>query len=67
MTRLRRILPSVIAGVYVVIYLFPLYCMAISGFKTQAEIFADPPSLSPRAPTLDAFRYVVGHERTAIP
>jgi multiple sugar transport system permease protein len=60
--RLRRILPSLIAGGCVVIYLFPLYWMAISGFKTQAEIFADPPSLFPRAPTLDAFRYVIGHE-----
>jgi multiple sugar transport system permease protein len=63
--RLRRILPSVIAGGCVVIYLFPLYWMAISGFKTQAEIFADPPSFFPRAPTLDAFRYVVGHENMA--
>jgi multiple sugar transport system permease protein len=59
---LRRIVPSAIAGACVAIYLFPLYWMAISGFKTQAEIFADPPSFFPRAPTLDAFRYVVGHE-----
>ena len=43
----------------VVIYLFPLYWMLISGFKTQAEIFADPPTFVPRAPTLDAFRFVI--------
>jgi len=45
--------------------LFPLYWMAISGFKTQAEIFANPPSLVPRAPTLDAFHYVIGKENVA--
>jgi multiple sugar transport system permease protein len=63
--RLRRILPSAAAGTCVAIYLFPLYWMAISGFKTQAEIFADPPSFFPRAPTLDAFHYVVAHENMA--
>ncbi len=62
MIRLRRLLPAGIAGASVALYLFPLYWMAISGFKTQAEIFADPPSFFPRAPTLDAFRHVIGHE-----
>ena len=51
-------------GVCVAIYLFPLYWMAISGFKTQAEIFANPPSLFPHAPTLDAFRYVIRQEKS---
>jgi multiple sugar transport system permease protein len=55
----RRYIPSAIACVCVVIYLFPLYWMLISGFKTQAEIFADPPTFVPRAPTLDAFRFVI--------
>ena len=62
MTRLRHFAPSIVAGACVAIYLFPLYWMAISGFKTQAEIFADPPSFFPRAPTLDAFRHVVQNE-----
>ena len=53
---------SIGAGACVAIYLFPLYWMAISGFKTQAEIFADPPSFFPHAPTLDAFRHVVQNE-----
>ena len=29
-------------------YLFPVYWMFISGLKTSAEIFADPPSMVPR-------------------
>jgi multiple sugar transport system permease protein len=55
----KRYIPSAIACVCVMIYLFPLYWMLISGFKTQAEIFADPPTFVPRAPTLDAFRFVI--------
>jgi multiple sugar transport system permease protein len=62
---LRHYSPSVVAAACVALYLFPLYWMTISGFKTQAEIFADPPSFFPRAPTLDAFRYVIGHENMA--
>jgi len=54
--------PTLIAGVGVAIYLFPIYWMMISGFKTQAEIFSDPPSFFPRAPTLEAFAYVVLQE-----
>ena len=54
--------PTLIACIGVAIYLFPIYWMMISGFKTQAEIFSDPPTLFPRAPSLDAFRYVVFQE-----
>jgi multiple sugar transport system permease protein len=54
--------PTLIAGAGVAIYLFPIYWMMISGFKTQAEIFSDPPTFFPRAPTLDAFASVVLQE-----
>jgi len=54
--------PTLLACVGVAIYLFPIYWMMISGFKTQAEIFSDPPSFFPRAPTLDAFASVVLQE-----
>jgi multiple sugar transport system permease protein len=57
--RIGRYIPTLIAGACVAIYLFPLYWMLISGFKTQAEIFADPPTFIPHAPTLDAFRFVI--------
>ena len=59
MRRLRRVAPAVVAGLGVAAYLFPIYWMLISGFKTQSEIFATPPSFFPRAPTLAAFRFVV--------
>ena len=39
--------------------------MVASGFKTAAEIFANPPSLVPRNPTLDSFIYVIGRENIA--
>jgi multiple sugar transport system permease protein len=54
--------PTVLACAGLAIYLFPIYWMMISGFKTQAEIFSDPPTLFPRNPSLDAFRYVLLQE-----
>lgn len=57
-----RFAPTMLAGLAVAIYLFPIYWMLVSGFKTQAEIFADPPTFIPRDPTLDAFRFVVVRE-----
>jgi multiple sugar transport system permease protein len=49
-----------IAGV--ALYLFPIYWMFVSGLKTAAEIFANPPTLFPRNPTLDTFEYVIVRE-----
>ena len=46
-------------------YLFPVYWMLISGLKTSAEIFADPPSLVPLHPTLAAFQHVFERENVA--
>src|SRR5262249_1843834 len=54
--------PALFAWAGVALYLFPIYWMMVSGFKTQAEIFANPPTLIPRAPTLEAFEYVVVKE-----
>jgi multiple sugar transport system permease protein len=54
--------PTLIGIGAVALYLFPLYWMLVSGFKTPSEIVANPPTLIPRAPSLDAFRYVVEHE-----
>jgi multiple sugar transport system permease protein len=45
-----------IAGV--ALYLFPIYWMFVSGLKNSAEIFANPPALFPRAPSLAAFENV---------
>ena len=41
------------------LYLFPIYWMVITAFKEQADIFAIPPHLVPRPPTLSAFETAV--------
>jgi multiple sugar transport system permease protein len=51
-----------IAVAGVLVYVFPIYWMFVSGFKTSAEIFADPPTLIPERPTLSAFEYVFERE-----
>jgi multiple sugar transport system permease protein len=53
---------SLIGALCVTAYLFPIYWMFISGFKTTAEIFANPPTLFPREPTLESFRFVFERE-----
>lgn len=66
MSGLRQLLraqwPSVVAAAAVALYLFPLYWMLVSGFKTPAEIVANPPTLFPRTLSLDAFRNVILQE-----
>ena len=59
---LRAQWPSFVAAAAVALYLFPLYWMLVSGFKTPAEIVANPPTLFPRTLSLDAFRNVVLQE-----
>jgi multiple sugar transport system permease protein len=49
---------TVLGVLGVALYLFPIYWMFTSGLKTSAEIFASPPTIIPRAPTLAAFVYV---------
>jgi multiple sugar transport system permease protein len=56
---------SLIGGVGVALYLFPVYWMFASAFKTAAEIFATPPTLVPRNPSLDSFVYVFWRENIA--
>jgi multiple sugar transport system permease protein len=52
-----------VLGVFgVALYLFPIYWMFTSGLKSSAEIFASPPTIFPRAPTLAAFVYVFQRE-----
>jgi multiple sugar transport system permease protein len=59
---LRDRWPTLVAAAAVALYLFPLYWMLVSGFKTPAEIVANPPTLFPRTLSLDAFRNVVLQE-----
>ena len=39
-----------------IFYLFPVYWMVCTAFKTQMETFAQPPHLIPQNPTLASFR-----------
>ncbi len=58
----RRLILTVAGGVAVAIYLFPVYWMFVSALKSSAEIFAMPPTLVPRHPSLDAFFSVFARE-----
>lgn len=53
---------ALLGGFGVALYLFPVYWMLISGFKSSAEIFADPPTFFPRNPTLESFKYIFVRE-----
>jgi multiple sugar transport system permease protein len=62
LARRRAPLLTVIAVAGVGLYLFPIYWMFVSGLKDSAEIFANPPTLFPRAPSLAAFQHVFARE-----
>jgi multiple sugar transport system permease protein len=44
------------------VYLFPVYWMFASAFKTQAELFATTPTLVPKEASLGAFRWIFERE-----
>jgi len=58
----RTLALTVVGAVGVTLYLFPIYWMFVSGLKTAAEIFASPPTLIPRHPTLETFEYIFVRE-----
>ncbi|WP_342363868.1 carbohydrate ABC transporter permease [Terrarubrum flagellatum] len=58
----RDYIYTVIGVAGVALYLFPIYWMFASSLKNSAEIFANPPTLIPANPTLDAFRHVFQRE-----
>lgn len=69
MVALRRVklirrgwLYTAVAALGVAIYLFPIYWMFASAFKDSAEIFANPPTLVPRHPSLGAYEYAFWRE-----
>ena len=51
-----RIAKSAAAWVMAIFYLFPVYWMVCTAFKTQKETFVQPPHLITQNPTLDSFR-----------
>lgn len=50
----------------VALYLFPVYWMVISGFKSNAELFQRPPTLFPTAPSFDVFRQVFARDNVLL-
>jgi multiple sugar transport system permease protein len=52
----RNVVMNIIAIVIACIFLFPIYWIVINSFKTDGEIFANPPTLWPRSFTLDAYK-----------
>jgi multiple sugar transport system permease protein len=58
--RVAVILAYTVLAVVVVLYLFPFFWMVSTGLKPKAELYRYPPSVIPEAPTLDAFRSVLG-------
>ncbi len=56
------LLLTAIGVLAVAVYLFPVYWMLISGFKSAAEIFSNPPTFFPERPTLASFEYVLVRE-----
>ncbi|MDX3809931.1 carbohydrate ABC transporter permease [Bosea thiooxidans] len=56
------VLQSLTGWALVGIYLFPIYWMLISGFKTQSEIFANPPTFWPKDFSFDAYDFVFRRE-----
>jgi multiple sugar transport system permease protein len=51
----RNILLCCFSVLIAVIFLFPLYWVVINSFKLDGEIFSNPPTLWPKAFTLDAY------------
>ncbi len=44
----KGIFQSLLGLIIILIFLFPIYWMLISSFKTSAEIFANPPTFFPK-------------------
>jgi len=63
--RARSLTFTIVAFAGAAIYLFPIYWMLISGFKSSAEIFVNPPTFFPREPSLEAFHSVIVQENIA--
>lgn len=53
--RLQLAFTYLVLAVGLVGALFPIYWMVVNSFKTQVDLFAQPPTLFPQNPTLDAY------------
>jgi multiple sugar transport system permease protein len=62
----RRYFKTVIATLFVLAYLFPVYWMVATSLKSGGEIFAIPPKLIPIPPNFAAYSEEVIHNPTLI-
>ena len=51
----KKYMCTVIAVLFTLVYLFPLYWMVITSFKTKEEIFSAKPTFWPKSFSLDAY------------
>jgi multiple sugar transport system permease protein len=62
-SRLHHILRTafwfLLTSLCVVVLLFPVYWMIVTSLKPNVEVFKNPPTLLPKAPTLEAYRLVL--------
>ena len=52
---IQSVIWTILAILIAIVFLFPLYWIVTSSFKTDAEIFSKPPSLFPHTFTLDGY------------
>jgi len=55
----RTTLVYLLLIVVIIFLLFPVYWIVVTSLKTSGEALAYPPSLLPKAPTLDGYPYVI--------
>ena len=60
---LRQWLLLAIGVLIAAVYLFPVYWMVVSALKSAGEVNAVTPTLFPREPTLNAFRWIFEREK----
>jgi multiple sugar transport system permease protein len=61
--KLKSVLPKILVGLLLVIvmffYLFPVYWMVATSFKSLAELYDYPPTMLPTRPTIEPFTNVL--------
>ena len=59
--RAQKVMLTGIGIVLAALFMFPIYWMLITAFKSEAEILRFPPTLLPESPTLDNFAAILAH------
>ena len=54
-----KILVYLVIFCYLMVAVFPLYWMIVTGIKTNAEVYSDKPTYIPKHPTLENFKVII--------